>query len=596
MSWKRLESTAIDPQVSEGLEARIADPLWLLARQWQTGEFHGDDAPSPVLVEATVRWGTVTKVHTGKPGNGQPILDRTLIETPLETLVERMPVQTAVQDGHLSSAGQISAESGLDLLRTLTAFAVAATTRTAFRNTWKFVVPTDSGLDPRGRVYLDVMARKSMDGRKFYGAWIAAGRDLTKVKGLTTAIKSNVAVKNAVLAWGTAWESFFSEPPPITRPGAPLQNGWDSSRMEHRVQVAAALDGEEVQLDAMSYPGGDLDWYNFDVAPPNNPPLGVDTSVTTREKKLIVLPSPLRYAGMPASRFWELEDGEIYFGDLGGGPEDIARALIGAFATVYSDDWFVVPVRLPAGSVSRVSLLRVLDNHGVKHEILATAVMDGPERVWRFFELEGDTSTSAESPRAPLLFLPPTLGSSEVGGPLEAVQFVRDEVANLAWAIESRVESEAGRVIDRNALWRSRQREAVEIADEAWGYTLTTEVPEHWVPLVPVRKVVASTAPQDPALYLQRGRLATSVNSGTGDAAPQVTTQGALGVILEPWKKLYLHEEEVPRLGMRVVRHFQMARDGKGGVHLWMARKKGPGPGEKRSGLKYDWITREGEK
>ena len=39
MSWKRLESATVDPALTEGLEARVADPLWMLARQWQTGEF-----------------------------------------------------------------------------------------------------------------------------------------------------------------------------------------------------------------------------------------------------------------------------------------------------------------------------------------------------------------------------------------------------------------------------------------------------------------------------------------------------------------------------------------------------------------------------
>ena len=34
MSWERLESAAIDPQLDEGLEARLGDPAWLLARQY----------------------------------------------------------------------------------------------------------------------------------------------------------------------------------------------------------------------------------------------------------------------------------------------------------------------------------------------------------------------------------------------------------------------------------------------------------------------------------------------------------------------------------------------------------------------------------
>ena len=29
--------------------ARVFDPLWLMARQWQVGEFQGEDAGSPVI-------------------------------------------------------------------------------------------------------------------------------------------------------------------------------------------------------------------------------------------------------------------------------------------------------------------------------------------------------------------------------------------------------------------------------------------------------------------------------------------------------------------------------------------------------------------
>src|SRR5512138_2951260 len=35
--------------MNESLQARVSDPLWLLARQWQFGEFQGSDSGSPVI-------------------------------------------------------------------------------------------------------------------------------------------------------------------------------------------------------------------------------------------------------------------------------------------------------------------------------------------------------------------------------------------------------------------------------------------------------------------------------------------------------------------------------------------------------------------
>ena len=36
-TWNRLEPSARDPDLSAALSSRLADPLWLLARQWQSG-------------------------------------------------------------------------------------------------------------------------------------------------------------------------------------------------------------------------------------------------------------------------------------------------------------------------------------------------------------------------------------------------------------------------------------------------------------------------------------------------------------------------------------------------------------------------------
>src|SRR6476619_2522366 len=47
----RLEPLHRSNEVASGLTARIHDPAWALTRQWQLGEFAGQDAGSPVLVE-----------------------------------------------------------------------------------------------------------------------------------------------------------------------------------------------------------------------------------------------------------------------------------------------------------------------------------------------------------------------------------------------------------------------------------------------------------------------------------------------------------------------------------------------------------------
>ena len=50
-TWMRLEPRSRDASMQTSLQARIYDPLWLLARQWQTGEFEGDDSGSPAAAQ-----------------------------------------------------------------------------------------------------------------------------------------------------------------------------------------------------------------------------------------------------------------------------------------------------------------------------------------------------------------------------------------------------------------------------------------------------------------------------------------------------------------------------------------------------------------
>lgn len=52
--YHRLESRPNDRDLQNGFAARIHDPLWLLARQWHMGEHQGENASSPVRVDAKI--------------------------------------------------------------------------------------------------------------------------------------------------------------------------------------------------------------------------------------------------------------------------------------------------------------------------------------------------------------------------------------------------------------------------------------------------------------------------------------------------------------------------------------------------------------
>ena len=47
-TWTRLEPHSRAEDMEASLEMRVHDPLWMLARQWQFGEFKGEDAGTPI--------------------------------------------------------------------------------------------------------------------------------------------------------------------------------------------------------------------------------------------------------------------------------------------------------------------------------------------------------------------------------------------------------------------------------------------------------------------------------------------------------------------------------------------------------------------
>ncbi|MGE0449068.1 MAG: hypothetical protein AB7Q29_05725 [Vicinamibacterales bacterium] len=542
MTWKRLEGSGVSADLTRGLQARIADPLWLLARQWQVGEFGGEDAASPVEVRARALFDRVGEVRLTK-GAVHPIAEE---HAPLEARVECEPVWSG------PAALRQSAEAGLQLLRMADAAGVGPQARTRLQRTFPLRLAEDDGLDPRGRRELELLAWRSFDA----AALVAAIR-----RGAAP----DPAIAGIVRQWLASQAALFLEP------GGARPEAWNPERMEYRLEVAAPSFASGTRLEAREYPGGHLDWSAFDVKSAQPPSL----ERGSLERRIATVPVPLTYAGMPEARWWTFEDGAVYWGDIQGGPEDLARFLVASFATLYSDDWHLVPLEFPRGSLAIVMAVEIRDSFGRVHAVPSTAAADyarlGDARPFRWFELAGDPAPA--NGWAPRLLLPAALPQHEEGPPIEEVLLLRDEPANLAWAVERTIESPAGRPV-------SRVRESVADVPPtaepgAWAYDLSTSVPSWFVPLVPVRTDGAS-----PAMRFQRGRMAT-----TGGSV------GARARLLEPDRRLLIHEEEVPASGVRVTRAFQMCRGVDGAVYVWAGRRKQPARVPQTTGLAHDVLT-----
>ncbi|WHZ20936.1 MAG: hypothetical protein OJF47_000048 [Nitrospira sp.] len=566
----RLDLSTHNPGLQDGLQARIHDPLWMLGRQWQFGEFNGADAGSPAVAQVIVDTAAVTRYQPGPRSVQHPANSYATDKLALETLVEAEPVT----DGSRPN-WRLAAESGRHLLRLLETARLGPTRAQWLASAYVLSAPTEEQAketDTASLSFIRVLTGRTIDGLRFAARVRAlqAGNRLNELFREAPFDQIVAGDQPKVIAIVTAWLTWLDG---LFQQGA-APSAWIPERMEYALSIAGKTAAGEVVLTAPEYLDGRLDWFSFTMSSGNG--LGATDSRTSLTEAF--LPAPVSFRGMPSARLWEFEDGAVNFASVQAAPQDLARLLLVKFALEYSNDWFLLPLELSVGTLSQVRALVVTNTFGERFLISHTTDVDGPNSPWRMFSLTNDTQQ--------LFFLPPVLGPLLESRPVEDLSLLRDEMANVAWAVERVVESAAGRPLDRHEA--SQETLAEQPPSPAAGsdsapliYRLGTQVPDYWIPLLPVK--------DGNALRLKRGVLPAFGEGGIQGV------QRPKGRLLEPNRELLLYEEEVPREGARVTRTYQYARWIDGSTHLWIGRRKSPGRGEESSGLEFDVAEKKEE-
>lgn len=612
---------------------------------------------------------------------------------PLEALVEREAVAAGLDSDERPPA-RLRAEAGQQFLRFLADAGyddgddpyTAADFLDGDPNDNPFVLSEpDEPLDAAERRFAMVTDGRALDGHEVYRALAAALPDVQS--------SDQVPLPEGRLAeepYETAADRYVEWYADLyDEPASDEADAWSPDRLEYRFEVATGGSDTETVFAANEYPGGRLDWYSFTTRPDGtlDPPPEDDLS-TEHDKHLV--PSHVRYPGMPVPRWWEFEDAEVHLDDIPAGPEELSKLLLLDFSLVHSNDWYLIPLELPVGSMTRITDLTVTDSFG--EETTIDAVDD---RNWNTFMFRG-LSTDEDGEAG--LFLPPILGDSLESDPVERVYFSRDEMANMAFTVEERVESYVGDPLEREEFHEptldiaslnagpSADVESVKlhnpgsapldlegwevhavhetddgpaevelhtfgaievppetsvtlytgsqpggdtdtdldvyagVADTFWGtgggsvtvlrdgagsekerfvttetvfrpeeslpdYRLATSVPDHWFPLQPRRPRSKSPTTDTYRLVLSLLLDADSMD----DPLPRIPRPE--GRILNTPEQLRIYEEEVPRSGREVERHYQLARWIDGSTHLWSGRRTSTGRGEAASRLRYDVLS-----
>jgi hypothetical protein len=544
-TWNRIEPRCRSLDLKAGLEARVQDPLWLLTRQWQVGEFQGRATGSPVM--ATVKFNVAPIDRFSVGGQTPQVYDG---RKPIEVLVEQETVRPAIAAGDYRQA----IEAGLYFLRLLNAVQQPPAIWSLYLAQYPLSASTGDA-----QTISTLAAGRVIDGIKLHADLIAAGGNLPTLPAIPAA--QHDAVLKATRDWLAWYGSLFSEPAQT--------DGWSEDRMEYGFTMGAA--GVAGSYAAQEYDGGSVDWYTFNLS--SAPIAGGTVQPSSSTKNVIA--APVIFPGMPARRFWEMEDGSTNIAQLSAAAEDLGRVLLREFALVYGNDWFQFPLAVQVGSQVEIASLTVVDTFGSNIRIPHYSAVDGALAKWRMFSVTPDPSpaTASAAPAAfphTILITPGAVVPLD-GSDIEQVLLLRDELANVAWGIERMVSGPSGQPFDRTTAWKiSLPITPPSASDAVPLYRLGSTVPDYWIPFVPVQ----GTDPGG-SLQLRRGRLPTAA-------------AGPMGRVLAEAKTIFL--EEIPREGVLLDRRYRLARGVDGSVYLWIGRQRSVGKGEGRSGLRFDFL------
>jgi hypothetical protein len=569
--WNRLEGRPRTTDFGRALQAEVRDALWLLARQWQLGEFRGSDAGSPVNALYSV---TASTPGRFRPLDGPP--EPLPTDRPLETAAERRPVPFAFGTEPIAFDLRLALGRRWLKLVAQSTVLILLDFRSQYVQRYPIALPdpaadadTPRTAHPEVWAAMQAAAGRRMDGYLLYQHIKSGGH-------ASDGINDPLHLHRAELdALGTRFVAWFDAL--IDQPAADA--AWDPRRLEHRFAVSAAAPaGGQTVLAAPEYPGGELDWHAFSVEQGGT--LGGTVPAATTINRT-VFPAPVRFSGMPLPRWWALEDGRTNFAAVTPDSTDLARLIFLEFALVYSNDWYQLPCDVPAGSLAAIQGLAVTDVFGQRLWVTPAGTGDRSWQHWSMYTLDGAAGAG--------LLIPPGVPKVATGPALEEVALVRDENANLVWGIEQTVplptgEGRRGDEVAAETLAHRRLLHPPPAADDpraAVAYQVMSSVPENWIPFIPVH------VPDDSRnVQLQRAAMPSEV-----DASPVRPRTSLLREGFDAGRPYFVNEEEVPRAGTTLTLAYNRTRRRDGRVLVWLSVSRGVGRGERSSGLGFDLLA-----
>lgn len=600
---ERKEGRTNNGNLTEALRMRAHDPLWMLARQWQMGEFRGNDTGTAMSVKCRIKEDDCQKNPL------EPIIEQ--INPEIDLMVR---IESAVYFMDLiRHSGSIKREE-IKKFREM-----ALKTWPIEWNSFHPVLGHEATqdfertLNSRQQAFIQSYRGKIFDGYKLY-------------KDITSETTKNVALLSFVMDSMLKYDfvSWFNEKYFPANAKSPY---WQQKDLCYQLSAEA---GDKL-LEGDRYQGGRLSWYSVDYKGTKKG----ETSMTI-ERDVMSLPTIAHYTAAPNRRLWEIEDRKVFMGNSLEQQSGGNIALM-KYATMFSNDWMLFPLDTEIGKYIQLDSIKVIDTFG--DEI----IIDGNDRAgkkdkvktleerWQLF-----TNTECNNPKkTPFdgLYYAPQLVKTLEGKPIEEVKMLRDEMSNMVWGVEEQVSDGCGMAMDAtlcatklteyvNGLYETHhpkpapktvtfsqdqtpEVKEAENAKAAYRYLLQSSVPLNWIPFVPQRlKTVSSNDPfflGGREMILRRGKMPCYIwDEKDGKIKVDKVPARPKGTILKEglvenngqWKEtpLFFHEEAIQSTGIRLVKNYQRARWINGASYQWLGIYKQLAKTEATSGLEFDSL------
>jgi len=593
----RLEARPRTHDFDQALRAEIRDALWMLTKQWQMGEFKMDDAGSLVSSKMYIEKTILTKYKPA--GHPAEAFDDNV---PLEAKVEQRQIPFLAGDLEISL--DLRLVIGRQWTKLLTKNGFDPSLRDSYIEHYPIYEPDP---DSRDDVYYCsnqqswrkhvAAAGRHIDGKKLYDDIVKDSTQHVVTVGADPSLHEDLKdLGDRFVKW---YDGLFYQPH-----GQPIKDAWLPSNLEYQFSCSAPKNSGEKVLSAKEYYQGHLDWYNFSIDEKTTTLGDVEPLPLPEDFDAPIIrsfiPTPIQFSGMPNTRWWTFEEGKTNFGDIRPDTTEINKLLLIEFGLIYANDWYLLPITLPAGAMTNIRGMTVRNVFGENFWITATGKGndDDPNR-WTMYSM--DIEGTERKPADLTLLIVPSVPKIQEGNPIEEIQLVRDEVANMVWGIEKRIplpsgESIPGREAAQDTL-KHLKRIISELTPTAEAttepaanlrYKIMSSIPENWIPFISTHEEGSIRETR-----LQRGSMPRIIDGDPEKKIERVKPRSNLlreGLNQTNKQSYFINEEEVLRAGTNVTQSFQRTRWYSGQIYTWLGVRKQTGRGEASSQLRFDYL------